>query len=183
MKFRFWCKNRSKKSIKNQDKNDKNFGLGLAQNHLQADVLVLTPKLNPISLTPFRDWSVFVTKNIQNTCRQTFWACYNMFHYVTRVLGVSKTPAGRRFEQVAGCCIMCLLSPKHLQADVLSSFHVQNTCRQTFWACYSVFHNVPVVLKTPAGRRFEQVTACSVVCLVCPKHLQADVLSRLQHVS
>ena len=43
-----------KKIDQKQDKNNKNLGVGLAQNHLQADVLVLTPKLNPISLTPFR---------------------------------------------------------------------------------------------------------------------------------
>ena len=53
-----------KNPIKKQDKNNKNLGLGLAQNHLQADVLVLTPKLNPTSLTPFRFWPAFVTKNV-----------------------------------------------------------------------------------------------------------------------
>ena len=52
--LRFRCKNRSKTSTKLNLKLAEKIGLGLAQNHLQADVLVLTPKLNPTSLTPFR---------------------------------------------------------------------------------------------------------------------------------
>ena len=99
-----------------------------------------------------------------------------MFHDVP---GVSKTPAGRRFEQVAACCIMCLLSPKHLQADVLSSFHTLGLslllCAIWFMICSKhrqadvlstfstlrvkfrvVHHVVRDVFKTPAGRRFEQ---------------------------
>ena len=45
-----------------------------------------------------------------------------------------------------------------------------------------MFHNVPGVSKIPAGRRFEEVTACFIMYLASPKYLPADVLSRLQHV-
>ena len=124
---------------------------------------------------------------VQNTCRQTFCASYSMLYYVP---AESKTLAGRRFAQVTACCSMGLLCPKHLPADVLRKLQhvvvwaccVQNTCRQTFCASYSMLYYVPVVSKTPAGRRFAQVTACCSMGLLCPKHLQADVLRKLQHV-
>ena len=45
-----------------------------------------------------------------------------------------------------------------------------------------MFRSVPGVPKTPAGRRFEQVTACFIMYLASPKYLPADVFSRLQHV-
>ena len=98
--------------------------------------------------------------------------------------------AGKRFAQVTTCCIMCQLCPKQLPADVSRKLQhvvicaccVQNTCQQTFCASYSMLYYVPAVSKTPAGRRFAQVTACCSMCLVCPKHLPADVLSKLQHV-
>ena len=49
---------------KNQDKFDKNPGMGLAQNNVQADVLVLNPKLKPTSLNPFLFDPIFVAKNV-----------------------------------------------------------------------------------------------------------------------
>ena len=84
----------------------------------------------------------------------------------------------------------CFVCPKHLPADVLRKLQhvvlraccVQNARRQTFCASCIIFYYVPGVSKTPAGRRFAQFAACCSMCLVCPKHLPADVLSKLQHV-
>ena len=38
--------------------------MGLAQNNVQADVLVLNPKLKPTSLNPFLFDPIFVAKNV-----------------------------------------------------------------------------------------------------------------------
>ena len=57
-----------------------------------------------------------------------FGVAYSMFHNIP---GVTKIPIGRRFEQVAACFIMYLVSPKYLPADIL---HEQSiNVPQRFW--------------------------------------------------
>ena len=115
---RIFCyKNRSKTTPIFELKIDQKIGLGLAQNHLQADVLVLTPKLNPTSLTPFRFWSVFVTKNVQNVCLQvvSVYPCVSLFQPK-----VSKTSACRYFQYIRVYLCSSQRSLKRLPAGISS---------------------------------------------------------------
>ena len=118
---------------------------------------------------------------VQNVCRQMFWT--HQSHYGT-CCNLLKTSAGRCFGHTNHIMEHDVTCSKRLPAGVLDTpvtlwnmlQHVQNVCRQVFWAHQSNYGTCRNMLKTSAGRCFGHTSHIMEHAATCSKRLSADVL-------